>query len=325
MQAEHLTEPIRKFASPEFTALPQHLTVGEALAHIRQRGASEQIVYFYVVDAAQKLVGVVPVRRLLTAPLEAKLEQIMVRRVVAVPETATVLEACELFLLHRFLAFPVVDAEHRLVGVVNVGLFTDEVLDLTERERTEELFETLGVRVAALREATPVQAFRLRLPWLSATMGGGLACAVLASRYELTLATSLVLAFFLTLVLGLGESVSAQSVSLTVQRLRGRRPEGRWLVDWLRREALTGALLGGACGLGVGLLAWLWRGRVVTAAVIGGGIAISMLCACLIGVLVPAVLHRYRLDPKIAAGPVSLALADIITLLVYFNLAEAVL
>lgn len=325
MQAEHLNQPIGPFASRDFTALPEHLTVGEALAHVRERGVSQQIIYFYVVDARQKLVGVVPVRRLLTAPLDARLDQIMERRVVAIPATATVLEACEMFVLHKFLAFPVVDAQGRLEGVVNVSLFTDEVLDLSERERTDELFETLGVRVAALREASPVRAFRLRVPWLSSTLVGGLTCAALASRYETTLAASLVLAFFLTLVLGLGESVSAQSVSVTVERLRGRRPDGRWLGRALGREFVTACLLGGVCGLIVGLLAWLWRGVAGTALVIGGGIAASMICACLLGVAVPAALHWLRLDPKVAAGPVSLALADVVTLVVYFNLAESVL
>jgi magnesium transporter len=325
MRDEHLHQPVRAFASREFTALPEHLTVQEALAHIRERGASQQIIYFYVLDAAQRLVGVVPVRRLLTAPLDARLNQIMERRVVAIPADATVLEACEMFVLHKFLAFPVVEADGRMLGVVNVSLFAEEVLDLSERERMDELFETLGVRVAALREATPTQAFRLRMPWLTSTIAGGLICAALASRYETTLAASLVLAFFLTLVLGLGESVSTQSVSVTVQALRGRRPDRRWLGRALRREFATAALLGSACGLAVGVLAGLWRGDVVIAGVIGAGIALSMVCACLIGVAVPATLHRLRLDPKIAAGPVSLALADIVTLLVYFNLAESVL
>jgi magnesium transporter len=72
-------------------------------------------------------------------------------------------------------------------------------------------------------------------------------------------------------------------------------------------------------------MAWLWRGHRETAAVIGGSIALSMLAACLIGLAVPALLYRLKLDPKIAAGPVSLALADIFTLLVYFSLASLIL
>jgi magnesium transporter len=84
-------------------------------------------------------------------------------------------------------------------------------------------------------------------------------------------------------------------------------------------------MLGGACGLVVGVTAWLWRGQAAAAVVIGGSIAVSMVVACLIGVGVPAGLHRFKLDPKIAAGPVSLALADLCTLLIYLNVASRTL
>jgi len=126
-------------------------------------------------------------------------------------------------------------------------------------------------------------------------------------------------------VLGLSESVSAQSVTVTVETLRGRTPNWMWFLRAIKKEAVSAAMLGGTCGVIVGLTAWLWRGHVASALVIGGSIAISMVVACLIGLSVPAVLHRFKLDPKIAAGPVSLALADLCTLLIYLNVAARVL
>lgn len=325
MQAQHLNEPVVRYASKDFTALAQGLTVAEALAQVRERGVGERIIYFYVLDADGRLAGVVPTRRLLTAPLAAHLTDIMIARVVMVPDSATVLETCEMFLLHKFLAFPVVDAEQRLVGVVNVSLFADEVFDLTEKSHMDDVFQTIGFRVAEVQTASPARAFRLRFPWLLATIGSGVCCAFLAARYETTLATSLVLAFFLTLVLGLGESVSAQSLTVAIQSLHGRVPNRAWILRALRKELATALLLGSACGLIVGIVAWLWRGHLAAAVVIGGSIALAMVMACLLGLAVPTVLHRLKLDPRIAAGPLTLALADICTLLFYFNLAKFIL
>lgn len=325
MQPEYLNQPIGALASRDFTAFAQDLTVAQALAQIRERGIAERIIYFYVVDAEQRLVGVVPTRRLLTAAPEERVSSIMVSRVLAIPETATVLEACEQFLLHKFLAFPVVTAGRKMVGVVNVGIFTENVLDVSEREYLQDVFQRIGVRLAELQGASPVKAFRLRFPWLVATLCGGICCAILSGFYETTLATSIILAFFLTLVLGLSESVSAQSVTVTVGSLHGRDIHRAWFTVALRRELATAVMLGATCGSIVGLIAWFWRGHAATAMVIGGSIASSMVMACLIGVSVPAVLHRYKLDPRIAAGPLSLALADIFTLLVYFNIATFVL
>jgi magnesium transporter len=325
MTTDYLNEPVGALAEKDFTALAQNLTVNGALAQIRLHGAAQQIIYFYVVDAEQRLVGVLPTRRLLLAAPDARLQDIMIDRIVTIPETATVLEACEMFVMHKFLAFPVVTADRRLVGVINVAMFsqfTEEALGMTERAHVEEVFERIGFHVAEVQSASAVKAFRLRMPWLAATLGGGICCALVSGCYETTLTTRIILAFFLTLVLGLSESVSAQSVTVTVETLRGRTPNRVWFLRAFRKEALSALMLGGTCGLVVSMIAWLWRGHAATALVIGGSITVSMVVACLIGLTVPAVLHRLKLDPKIAAGPVSLAMADICTLLIYLTTAS---
>src|SRR5438477_724453 len=111
---EHLNEPVLTLARKDFPLLKQHSTIREALDIIREKGIGEKIVYFYVVDDADRLAGVLPTRRLLTAPLDQRLEEVMIRRIIALPQTATLLEACELFVLHKFLAFPIVDAERHI-------------------------------------------------------------------------------------------------------------------------------------------------------------------------------------------------------------------
>lgn len=324
-EPEHLQQPVSTVARKDVATLRDNFTVQQALDAIRQRGVGEKIVYFYVVDADDRLAGVLPTRRLLTAPLEQGVSDVMISRVVAIPQTATVLEACEAFVLHKFLAFPVVDEQRRVVGVVDVGLLTEEAFDIAERQTTDELFERIGFRVAQVRDASPLRAFRFRFPWLLATIGSGTICAWLASAYEVTLAKSIVLAFFLTLVLGLGESVSIQSMTVTIQALRATRPTFAWYVRAFRREVGTAVLLGTACGAVVGLIVWLWRGAGLAGFAIGASILLALCAACFFGLSVPAVLHALRLDPKIAAGPVTLAFTDIFTLLFYFSLAALLL
>jgi magnesium transporter len=202
---------------------------------------------------------------------------------------------------------------------------TDEAFDLAERERMDALFESIGVRVSQVREASPLLAFRFRFPWLLATIGSGTVCALLASAYEATLARSIVLAFFLTLVLGLAESVSIQSMTVTIQALRATEPTLAWYVRALRREAGTAVLLGTAAGSVVAPIVWIWRGAGLAAFTIGGSIALALGAACFFGLTVPTLLHALKLDPKIAAGPVTLAFTDVFTLLFYFTLATVIL
>ena len=324
-ESDHLHQPVSAVARKDVATLRQDFTVQQALDAIRQRGVGEKIVYFYVVDAEDRLAGVLPTRRLLTAPLAQRLSDVMITRVLAIPQTATVLEACEAFVLHKFLAFPVVDDERRIVGVVDVGLLTEEAFDIAERERTDALFESIGFRVSQVRDASPVRAFRFRFPWLVAIIGSGTICALLVSAYEVTLAKSIVLAFFLTMVLGLAESVSIQSMTVTIQALRATQPTLGWYVRAFRREAGTAVLLGAACGTVVGLIVWLWHGAGLAGFAIGASILLALCAACFFGLSVPALLHALKLDPKVAAGPVTLAFTDIFTLLFYFSLAALLL
>jgi magnesium transporter len=321
---QHLQAPITAYVRKDFPQLRDEMTVQQALDFIRQQGLGEQIVYFYVVDGHERLIGVLPTRRILTAPLDQRLADIMVRRIVAIPSTATVLDACEMFVMHKFLAFPVIDDQKRVVGIVDVNLFKDEIFGIAEHEKMDEVFEVLGFHISQVRDASPVRAFRYRFPWLLTNIVSGTICAMLAGAYELTLAKSLVLAFFLTLVLGLGESVSIQSMSVTIQALRAIRPSRAWFLKSLRREAGTALMLGSACGILVALIVWAWRGAPMAAAVIGGSIFLTLCAACFFGLAIPSVLHWLRLDPKIAAGPITLALTDIATLLCYFNLGSAI-
>ena len=104
-------QPVLEHARKDFTALDKNLSVDETLKKIREEGLGERIVYFYVVDNEKKLIGVLPTRRLLTGKPEQKIEELMVKRVAALPKTATVYDACEFFVTYKFLAFPVVDEE----------------------------------------------------------------------------------------------------------------------------------------------------------------------------------------------------------------------
>src|ERR1700736_2558167 len=323
--------PVVEHARKDFPLLGADMTIAEALERIRREGIGERVIYFFAVDSDKRLVGVLPTRRLLTATPESRLRDIMVRRVVAIPATATILDACEFFVLYKFFAFPVVDEQRRVVGVVDVSLFAEEVLGEREEQPRpaapvrDDIFEALGFHLEQIRGASPWRVFRFRFPWLLVTVTDGTVCAILAGAFEATLARSLVVAFFLTMVLGLNESVSAQSMSVTIQMLRSAPVTWSWFATALRRELITAVLIGLACGAVVTAIVWFWRSDLRSAGVIGGSIALSLVTACLFGLGVPSLLHRLKLDPKNAHGPITLALADICALILYFTAAHIVL
>ncbi|MGV3485917.1 MAG: magnesium transporter [Planctomycetaceae bacterium] len=300
-------------------------TVGEALAAVRMSPPQGRIIYFYVLDDDHRLCGVVPTRRLLLSAESALLRDIMVTGVITIPDTATVLDACEFFLMHRLLAFPVVDANQRLMGIVDVELYTDELTDLDRREGNDQLFQLIGVHVSAAHHASSIAAFCSRFPWLVANIAGGIFAAFLSAMFEVELQKAVALALFIPVVLALAESVSIQSVSLSLQALRGTRPTLASIARRLRAEVKTGALLGVASAISVAVVALVWLRQPEVTLCLLGGIAGGVTCAAVIGVAMPNILRWLDREPQVAAGPIALATTDMVTLLIYFSLARGLL
>jgi len=277
-------------------------------------------VYFYVVDDKEKLCGVVPTRRLLLSQPDATVESIMVKSVLAVPHTATVLEACEFFTMHRLLAFPVVDAERRILGLVDVELYTGELEGMEQRTDNQDVFQLIGVYLNAAEQKSVKAAVRKRFPWLLCNVAGGLLAAVLADVYD-KVSTLPTIVPFIPVTLAVAESVAIQSVSLAIQRLHGERPKWRDLVPNLGRESLVGLTLGIAVGGLVGLIAMGWKDSIAVGLSLFGGLVCGVTCAAVFGLAMPFVLKLLKRDPSVASGPIALAIADMLTLLAYFNLA----
>jgi len=321
-----LNDPVARYAGGSVATLRPAETVGQALERIRALGLPDRILYFYVVNEKGGLAGVVPTRRLLTTPLERSVASILIEDVVAIPSTATVREACDYFLRYRFLAFPVVDPVRKtFVGVVDAGLFTDRVGEMMRRREQEDLFQLIGVHIAGGRAVPPWTGFLVRFPWLLCNIGGGILCALLSGLYEGLLDRAILLALFIPIVLALAESVSIQSMTLTLQALHEGTFRWRALLGAIGREAMTASLLGAGSGSLVAVIAYLWKGEAALALALGSSILLSMLTACLLGVALPAGVRAFGRDPRIASGPIVLAIADLCTLLFYFNLAGLIL
>jgi magnesium transporter len=266
---------------------------------------------------------VIPTRAFILADLSHKVEQIMSRPVVSVTGDATVEEALEEFAMHRLLALPVLDEQGRLIGAVDVQVYTEGMFDLAEGHRATDLFQLIGLSAELARHRSTLVGFRLRMPWLAFNLVGGLVCAVIAWIFGTALEQVLLLSLFIPLVLTLSESISMQSMTLSLQLLHGAGVPWRTLRQRLVTEWRTAAVLGLFCALVVGGAAMLWGQGWGPPTVIATSIVLAMTSAATLGVLLPAAVHYARMDPTVASGPLVLMLGDIIAMTVYLGLATA--
>lgn len=325
LSPEQLNDPVTDHMREVEVTLRRNQTIAEALEVLRQYKPKHRIVYIYVVDDEGVLCGVVPTRELLITDADRRISEIMVGPVLSVPASASVLVACEYFILHRFLAFPVVDEQGKLLGILDVTIFTDEVFGLAEEQHGRDVFQLIGVHLARSRMAGPFSDFRDRFPWLLCNIGGGLLAAVIAGLYEDLLQFAVVLALFIPVVLALAESISIQSMSLTLRAFHEGPVKWRNVLKELQHEFYSAALLGCAAGALVGVVSWLWRGEPTASLALALSMALSMVTAALTGVALPTAVRASGRDPQIASGPIVLATADLLTLLFYFNLAGLLL
>jgi magnesium transporter len=329
-----LSAPVSKFVTPVETALPANLTVGDALARLQGKNINHKIVYFYAVDEEGRLLGIVSTRKLLVSRPQTRVAEITESPAISVRADDTLEIAMELFAMHRLLALPVVNDKGQLLGAIDVQFYTEETMDLAQeatdlaqQQRANDLFQLIGMSLEHYRKGSAWSGFAFRMPWLLCNIASGLACAALVATFHLVLAKVLLVAMFIPLVLTLGEAVSMQSMTLTLQYLH----RGAGFRERVRlrggSELGTSLLLGLACGLAVALTASFLaqRGQESASLVVGASVVLSMLVSGLMGVGIPALLHVLRLDPKLAAGPVTLMLADVFTTGIYLGGATLLL
>ena len=320
-----LTRPVADHVHHDFIAFPETWTCARALDEIRHTGDDRKVSYFYTVDEQERLQGVVPVRRFLTSRPDRLLGEMAVRGLVTVDERMTLAEAAQVFSNHKFLSLPVVRTDGSLVGVLDLKALTGEEVDHSNKEVVEEVFQTIGVRLEALASGSLKAVWWTRFPWLLSTMASGFLCAWLSSRFASTLEKNILLSFFIALVLALGESVAIQSMTISFQELHKPPKERRKYPVLFVRELVMALGLGVPLGLLVGGLAFLLEPRLETSFVVGLSIALGVLNACLVGLILPWLLKRFRFEPKVAGGPLVLALTDVATILVYLVLVTVML
>lgn len=315
---------VRTFMKDSFICLKDNLSVQDAIDQMQNRDINYDIVYFYTVDEKNRLTGVVPVKKLIMSKKETPLCAISNKNVITISENMTLLEASEMFIFYKFLSFPVVNKDNELKGIVDISIFTKSAPNIENFSVIEETFQTLGLRLADLKNASVWKSFRYRFPWLLSTLLSGVICAIIAGFYEATLFQYIILSFFLTLVLALGESVSSQSMTLTLQRIHLKTEKKKFLKAVLK-EILVVLMIGVTSGLMVFTIAALWKEQVAAPLVIGISIALSVIMAGVWGYSVPQALHKLKLDPKIAAGPITLAITDLTTIFIYLSVSSLIL
>lgn len=323
----NLNEEIKNCLDPNYLSLKQEWSVGQAINHIRAQKEEVKIRYFYIIDSIGQLIGVISSHLLLTNSNETPLSEIMDGDAISVKMTNKLKDAVSIMREHRLVAVPVVDDENILQGIVEMQVspesFRGTSASSLHRKKTlyNDIFQLMGLSIEDHETKSPIQGFKLRMPWLIGNLIAGLACAAIASYFKVVLETTIILAMFIPLVLTLSESISMQSMTMSLNLLHSKDIKLRDITRKISIECKTAMLLGLTAGLVVECIAFFYPGNDIPLFIVAISIFSSMLITSMLGVALPAVLHYFKLDPKIAGGPVVLMFADVFATAIYLGLA----
>ncbi len=320
---------VGRLLTPDYVAVSSHWTVKQALEHIRKNGVdAETINTLYVVDEKNRLLDDIPLRRLILAQLDERIESLMDNQYIAIEANADQEEAAKVMQRYDLLALPVTNSEGVLLGIVTI----DDILDVLREEQTEDITKISGIHpgkidltfITKLREVPLHLLYRSRIVWLLALLIMDLITGGIIQGFSEFLAKYVVLVTFLPVLVDTAGNAGSQSATLVIRALAVGTVR---LKDWLYlvgREFLIAAALGLTMGLGISLMGFV-RGGWLIAPVVVIAMVVNVIVGSVIGITLPFIFTKLKRDPATASTPLITTLADIFGTAIYLGIAYLLL
>ena len=308
----------------EYVFLHPDATVEESFARIRKEGMDKETIYTCYVTQNRVLLGVVTVRRLLLSAYETKIRDIMETNVLSVNTHDDKEDVAQMLNKYDLSAIPVVDGDNRLVGIVTF----DDAMDVIEEETTED-FEKMAAMAPSERPYLKTGVFTLarhRIVWLLVLMISGMITGGILGRYEAAFSAMPLLVTFIPMLTDTGGNAGSQSSTLVI---RGMAVGEIRLRDFARvfwKELRVSMLVGAALStVNYVRLILTYPGQTATALTVAAALFVTVLLAKTVGGVLPMAAKFFKADPAIMAAPLITTIVDAISLVVYFNIASALL
>jgi len=312
-----------RLMTPEFIELKKDISAQRALDIIRKTGINKETIYYsYVVDENRMLIGIVSLKDLLLSDPDIIIDKIMTTNIVCVNTTDDQEIVANILTKYDLNAIPVVDKDNKLVGIITV----DDVVDVIHEEATEDFQKMSGI-VATDESYFNTKLLVLgkkRVIWLIILLFTSYLSSVVIKHYSDVLQIIIPLAFFIPMLTDTCGNTGMQSTTLII---RGFATGEIILKDFIRvlsREIFTGLFLGIILGVLSFVRAYFVDINPLVGITVGIAVFVSVIGANIIGVIIPMILKRLKLDPAISAGPFISTIIDVIVLVIYFEIAQTI-
>ncbi|MDH3212891.1 MAG: magnesium transporter [Myxococcales bacterium] len=305
-----------------FVALDEKMTAQEAIDSIRAAGDdNESILYLYVVDDQRALCGVVPIRRLVSAPPARTIGELMIPDPLSVRADDDQEEVAQLVARYDLLAVPVTDVDRRMLGVITV----DDVIDVITEEATEDMYHLAGLSEED-RVFTPAHlSVRKRMPWMLINLVTCFLAAWVVGLFERTIEQVVALAIFMPVVAGMAGNGGTQALTVITRGIALGEIEFSSGLRAAGKELAVGLVIGATTGLVSAGFAYLWFGKPALGLALVLAMIVSMAVAGLLGAAVPLFLKAVHQDPALGSGVIVTTFTDVFAFFSFLGIGTLLL
>ena len=308
----------------EFIDLRENMTIEQALDRIRKIGTDSETIYTcYVLDRNRVLQGIIGIKEILLAKEDSLIGDLMETNIISVNTLEDQEEVAKIFDKYDLYALPVVDNESRLVGIITV----DDAMDVLQEEVDEDFNKMAAITPTedGYFETSVFKHAKSRIVWLLVLMLSSAITGAIITNYENAFAAVPVLVAFIPMIMGTGGNCGSQSSTLIIRGLATDELELKDVFKILWKEIRVAVIVGFILALVNGLRVFVQYDSLQLAVTIGLSITVTVIMAKSIGCLLPLLAKKLKLDPAIMAAPLISTIVDILSILIFFQIATLIM
>ena len=307
----------------DLVAVPEYWTVGQTIDYLRTDDPDLPTEFYdvFVMDPKHRLVGSVPVSRIMRTQRPVPLSEVMEAEPYFVEAIADQEEVAHQFTKYHLISAAVVNENHRLVGVITV----DDVVDVIEEEAEEDILALAGVSEESGVNENFIEISKGRFLWLLINLGTAILASSVISMFDATIEQMVSLAVLMPIVASMGGNAGTQTMTVAVRAIATKELSSANALRVVNRETMAALLNGIFLGLVAGVVAWLWFGSMGLGVVFAIAMIFNIFIAGLCGLLVPMALHKLEIDPAISSSVFVTTITDVVGFFAFLGLAAAYL
>lgn len=320
-------EQIGSRMTTNYVAIGRDLTIKEAMKSlVRQAAENDNISTLYTLNEDGTFYGAIDLKDLIIARQDTELEHLIVTSFPYVFATQTVADCIEELKDYSEDSIPVLDDDHRLLGVITA----QDIVEVVDEEMGEDYARLAGLTSEEDLEEPIFQSVAKRIPWLVVLLFLGLGVSAVVGLFESVVSSLTMIVCFQSLTLSMAGNVGTQSLAVTIRVLMDEQISGKECLRLIFKEVRVGFLNGAALGAAstglIGLYIWLIKGMdaafaFATSGCIGLSMVLAMTVSGLTGTLVPMLFKKLKVDPAVASGPLITTINDLVAVVTYYGLA----